>query len=152
MKIQTVRFLCGRRGRMITAKSEVGAVRSVGPVRGIRRHSGRPPGRADGVAGPIPRGRRRIHSIGRAVRVSVRSGDHDSRPPNQAARARTAAWAYIRPSALFLSYFFSPLSNLLWSGLEVALAGKIHPLASHLWEKKSDTLREGGFAIFSSFS
>ena len=70
---------------------------------------------------------------------------------DRAARARTAAWAYIRPSALFLSHFFSPLSNLLWSGLEVPLAGKIHPLASHLWEKKSDTLKGEVLQFFQVF-
>ena len=119
-----------------------GAVLSVGPVRGIRRHSGRPP-KAQ-TSWPVP-----FHT---AAGASTGSDRLRARPSDRAACARTAAWAYIRPSALFLSHFFSPLSNLLWSGLEVALAGKIHPLASHLWEKKSDTLERGGFAIFSSFS
>ena len=33
----------------------------------------------------------------------------------------------------------------------MALASKIHPLASHLWEKKSDTLRGGRFCNFLKF-
>ena len=33
----------------------------------------------------------------------------------------------------------------------MALAGKIHPLASHLWEKKSDTLGGGRFCNFFKF-
>ena len=94
---------------------------------------------------------------------AIRSSGHDGRLPDRAvavavttataqsgARAQTAAWASamlhkaVRPSSsltfFLLSHFFSLLSNSLWSGLEVALAGKIYPLASYLWKKKNNTL------------
>ena len=62
-----------------------GAVRSVGPVRGIRRHSGRPPDRADGVASPVPRGCGCVRWIRRVARASIRSGGRACRPSDRTA-------------------------------------------------------------------